>query len=398
MSLNHSPAVVTDGLQFYYDMGNTQKSWKGAPTTNLLTGPNTFTATYWALQNTTRTSSTEIAPDGTATASLFTVTTGYTPLWRQTSGQTAGATFTMSGHFKAGTGTTVYLTLGNTGLTNYTNALFNLTTGTITSTSVVGTGTYINSAITSLGNGWYRCSVTGIVDSSATLIRTDYVFPNSSTIYGCNMQLEVGSFATPFVNGTRSTAQALLDLTNNNTLTASSLTYASDNTFSFNGNTNYISTTNTGMVHGTSNFSYSGWVNFSGLPGSGTIFENGFYYAGILIRFQTNIIAVYADYSVSSYVSSFSFTPTIGVWYHLVITRVGNNILLYSNGVLLSTNPFGTNMNVVPSNNLMFIGMSQHAAGQCFNGKITNVQVYNKALSASEVTQNFNALRGRFGI
>jgi hypothetical protein len=32
------------------------------------------------------------------------------------------------------------------------------------------------------------------------------------------------------------------------------------------------------------------------------------------------------------------------------------------------------------------------------NGKISNVQIYNRALSASEVQQNFNALRGRYGI
>jgi hypothetical protein len=36
MSLSHSPQVVTNGLVFYYDMGNPQKSWKGELTTNLL--------------------------------------------------------------------------------------------------------------------------------------------------------------------------------------------------------------------------------------------------------------------------------------------------------------------------------------------------------------------------
>jgi hypothetical protein len=167
---------------------------------NLFTGSNIFTSTYWVLQNMTRTSSVVISPDGTATASLFTVATGYTPLFQQKSGQTAGTIFTMSGYFKAGTGTTVYLVLGNTGLSNSTNALFNLTTGTRTSTAVSGTSTHINSTITSAGNGWYRCTLTGIVDSSSTIIRTDYVFTNSSTIYACNMQLEVGSVATNYLN------------------------------------------------------------------------------------------------------------------------------------------------------------------------------------------------------
>ena len=36
MALTHSPNIVTTGLVFSYDMGNTEKSWKGQPTTNLV--------------------------------------------------------------------------------------------------------------------------------------------------------------------------------------------------------------------------------------------------------------------------------------------------------------------------------------------------------------------------
>jgi hypothetical protein len=202
----------------------------------------------------------------------------------------------------------------------------------------------------------------------------------------------------PNQESTRSNTQAIVDLTNNNTITATSLTYASNGTFSFNGSTNHIISTNTGMSHGISDFAYSCWAKFDGLPSLGTIFENGVYTNGILIRFETNVIRIYAQYSTTTYTNAFSFTPTVGLWYNLVVTRVGNNLLLYSNGVLSSTITFGTNINVVPSNNLMFIGMSQHQAGQCFNGQIANAQVYNRALSATEVQQNFQALRGRYGL
>ena len=34
----------------------------------------------------------------------------------------------------------------------------------------------------------------------------------------------------------------------------------------------------------------------------------------------------------------------------------------------------------------------------CSNGKISNTQVYNRALSATEVLHNYNALKGRFGL
>jgi hypothetical protein len=37
-------------------------------------------------------------------------------------------------------------------------------------------------------------------------------------------------------------------------------------------------------------------------------------------------------------------------------------------------------------------------APDTFKGNIAQVQIYNRALTAAEITQNFNALRGRYGI
>jgi hypothetical protein len=36
--------------------------------------------------------------------------------------------------------------------------------------------------------------------------------------------------------------------------------------------------------------------------------------------------------------------------------------------------------------------------GEYFKGSIASTQIYNRALSAAEVAQNFNAFRGRYGI
>ena len=33
-----------------------------------------------------------------------------------------------------------------------------------------------------------------------------------------------------------------------------------------------------------------------------------------------------------------------------------------------------------------------------FDGRMSNTQIYNRALSTEEVTQNYNALKGRFGL
>jgi hypothetical protein len=164
------------------------------------------------------------------------------------------------------------------------------------------------------------------------------------------------------------------------------------NYLEFDGTDDYISAPNTSLIHRTSNWAYSAWVNFSGTPSLGTIFENGSWTSCLLIRFETNGITIH---SMSSYWGKFSFSPTIGTWYKLDFIRNGNVIDFYLNGLYSQSISFTAD--IQPSPNL-FIGMSQHAAGQCFHGKMAYIQIYNRALSAAEIQQNFNALRGRFSI
>ena len=53
MSLGHLPSIVTNGLVLYYDMNNTKKSWKGAPTVNLFGSLTDYAgglaAGYWSI-------------------------------------------------------------------------------------------------------------------------------------------------------------------------------------------------------------------------------------------------------------------------------------------------------------------------------------------------------------
>jgi hypothetical protein len=65
----------------------------------------------------------------------------------------------------------------------------------------------------------------------------------------------------------------------------------------------------------------------------------------------------------------------------------------YVNGVYQASMSFTANITYDPN---LFIGTSQHATSQCFNGYIANTQIYNRALTASEVLQNYNATRQRF--
>ena len=64
---------------------------------------------------------------------------------------------------------------------------------------------------------------------------------------------------------------------------------------------------------------------------------------------------------------------------------------IYINGVL--SNSINSNVNISVST--VNIGRWQNG-GRYFNGDIASAQIYNRALTAAEVLQNYNATKGRF--
>ena len=82
-------------------------------------------------------------------------------------------------------------------------------------------------------------------------------------------------------------------------------------------------------------------------------------------------------------------------WYNVVVTWDGTTANGYLNGQFVTTLAVGTGIN---QSNTFTIGSTNSGASDRFNGKISQTLVYNKELTASEVLQNYNALRGRYGI
>ena len=89
---------------------------------------------------------------------------------------------------------------------------------------------------------------------------------------------------------------------------------------------------------------------------------------------------------------------TDNVWQHLVVTRVNNATngwKTYLNGVLKDERDSGDDP--VPTDTEgCRIGTWNHSSAREFNGQIAAVRLYNRALSASEVLHNYNALKSRF--
>jgi len=98
--------------------------------------------------------------------------------------------------------------------------------------------------------------------------------------------------------------------------------------------------------------------------------------------------------------SSVSSTPyTDGNWHFICLTfnTSTGTAELYLDGIFSADGTdsglIGANMNGVG----LEIGRA-NSSTQYLNGNISYALMYNKALTASEIQQNFNALRGRFGI
>jgi hypothetical protein len=79
----------------------------------------------------------------------------------------------------------------------------------------------------------------------------------------------------------------------------------------------------------------------------------------------------------------------VGLWYD------GTTWKVYKNGV--ETNSANKTGNI-QFGSAPLLRLGARSDGFYFPGNIYNVQIYNRALSATEITQNFNALRGRYGI
>lgn len=129
-------------------------------------------STNWVANSTVSTTVTghtqnaAVAPDGTTTAELFIpfTTSGNQQVYTVPS-LTVSSGYAFSVYMKAAGYNYAYLSLTNTGWTAVQTASFNLSSGTIAAQSANGTA-----AIQAVGNGWYRCSVTGTTAASGATV------------------------------------------------------------------------------------------------------------------------------------------------------------------------------------------------------------------------------------
>lgn len=179
---------------------------------------------------------------------------------------------------------------------------------------------------------------------------------------------------------------------NNRNATVNGTVAFTTNYFSISSDTTYVSLSNLGLIPRTNDFTYSCWVYFNSVDNLDTIFENGSWTDTLLFRYETNQFTVYAEGLLRG---TISWTAVIGSWLNIVLLRSSDTVSCYINNVLTGT-PFSMALDIDLGNTNLWLMRSQHTTGQWTNGRISVFSIYNRALSTTEIEQNFNAFRSRF--
>ena len=197
---------------------------------------------------------------------------------------------------------------------------------------------------------------------------------------------------------------------NNGTLT-NGPTYSSDDGGSivFDGTNDYVQlSASSDLNFGTGNFTIEGWFNKGATTSLQTLLCSNKYYTGgnngnwiLRISSATQIALATYDGTGNLEYTEFSASTSVDTWHHFALVREGtgtNETKFYLDGVLKGSMTVSKSLTDAGTNGLRIGEESDSAPGNApFNGKISNVKLYKgKALTETEVLQNYNANKGRY--
>jgi len=286
------------------------------------------------------------------------------------------------------------------------------------------TGRYWSTYITVPNDGkWHRVvwpSFTNPSNSQSDSLSFNFAYngaigDSSTKTWFCAPQMEAKSYATPFVDGSRSATNGWVDRSgnsNNGTLTnmiGTEVTHYRDgqvimpvaNSYlDFDGSNDRVQISHSTQLNNAK--SWEIWFKIDSFPDTSTydsVFSktaNWNQQGGILLSLiYGNLRFSYGGYWADLTIESISNMNT-NTWYQVVGTGeyTGSGILMkgYLNGVykgsLTRTAAF------VPTNtNALYLGFGN---GGTMNGQIAIFRVYEQTLTAAEVLSNYNATKGRF--
>ena len=217
-------------------------------------------------------------------------------------------------------------------------------------------------------------------------------------------QLEIGA-ASPFVDGTRSSTQSLIDLKRTTDIDVSNVSFDSIGQPDFDGTDDRIVASPSNISLGAS-LTMEVWIYPTGYNhsrmylmdprGDGNTNGTSAYFLFDYHASPDTVHVVTGNSNIE--VQSSNFSMPLNNWHNIVATRNGNSWVIYHNGVSVGTGT--TNTTSLTLNNDFRIGtFASGTSGQYFfEGLMAVAKIYDTGLTAQEVKQNFNAYKNRFNI
>lgn len=217
--------------------------------------------------------------------------------------------------------------------------------------------------------------------------------PNVDFVWIKHGQIEEGSFATPYVNGTRDATNSLVDILDKTSVTINSLTYRNDGLFEFNGASDSfyvypsLSTPN--------KFTCQGWIR----PGNSR---------GRFITPNSNGIDNYVQYNPSNESLTLAFTEfadtnnrryssapgsvPIGEWTNFAVAIDNRDWYMWINGELVNS---GTASFQIGTWNARWTVGQRGNGTYYYRGEIYELLLYNRLLNTSEVRNKYLGSRAK---
>jgi len=396
MASTTGPYLDRNGLVFYYDTRNPNESFKGRPTTNFMGNGNFKNGNGIENENGSWGTYDIVALKNPGRSSY---------VLRQQTGE-------YEIHFKSGTSIQPNTTYCQSVWVAYTDDWNGATqiqhsryyNGSGTGYAIGGAGTLIETKVID-GLTWERRYATfttqGTVNGSYSWYLGYSAGATTGYRYLADVQLEVGNYPSPFVDGTRSETQSILDFAGNKLTYASNASFDSVGDLDFDGSSDFLPINVVDEVY---NSDYTVEVLFkrdvAGVNhGLITDYQYGWWRLKVISDNR-----IYWNHKLNdSNINSLYSTTTVGTnWTHaaVVFSKI-SGAKMYINGTLTASNTDTRAFGISSGRGPQYIGYSRDGAPssptQYFNGKIPSVRIYTRALSADEVAVNASMFKNLTG-
>lgn len=412
----------TDGLIFAYDTGDMINSYKGKPTTNLLTTISKGSANSSLFKIFPGTETLTVPGMGTRTVHYTEVYNDYpggsgnccpAPMHFGDFSVSPSTTYTYQIVFRTTTG---YYNQNYMYRYEYNGGTYKGEAG------LVGVGGNVQD----LGDGWrhaWGTFTTGAETNRLITYLFHYEYTTWNKIQVAGVMLTQGSqvlkpmqFLDP--GASRSNTAGLLDLTGTRTLSLANTSFGPYGELVFDGTNDTI---DTGIpmtsLPALSNFTMECIAKIDQYPPGGTlcgVLVGAAYYAGAALYWYGNsagtgcVVYSYIR-GADAYRTAGGYNLTPGQYHHLVLVNnySANTMALYANGNLIGSAVTGPtqeyNPSLIASAGNIGISKPQVDGGgtstySYFNGQVPVVKLYTSALSSSQITQNYRSYKKRFNL